>query len=166
MKQLIFLFFILSAVLLSSCNESSKKSKNSNTSDESTKIYFNGDIITMEGENPKYSEAVVEANGKIIFEGDLKTAENKYKNAAKFDLDGKTLMPGFIEPHLHPSLAAIMLQNEIIAPYDWKLPSGTKKGVQGEQEYRNRIGESKIKCHPRSNLFYLGLSSTLAWRTI
>ena len=142
MKQLIFLFFILSAVLLSSCNESSKKSKNSNASDESTKIYFNGDIITMEGENPKYSEAVVEANGKIIFEGDLKTAENKYKNAAKFDLDGKTLMPGFIEPHLHPSLAAMMLQNEIIAPYDWKLPSGTKKGVQGEQEYRNRIGES------------------------
>ena len=142
MKQLTFLFFILSAVLLSSCNESSKKSKNSIASDESTKIYFNGDIITMEGESPQYLEAIVEADGNIIFAGDLKTAEKKYKNATKFDLNGKTLMPGFIEPHLHPSLAAIMLQNEIIAPYDWKLPSGTKKGVQGEQAYRDRISES------------------------
>ncbi|MDE0537010.1 amidohydrolase family protein, partial [Tenacibaculum sp. L6] len=142
MKQLTFLFLILSAIIFSSCNDSSKKSKDSNASDESTKIYFNGDIITMEGESPQYLEAIVEANGKIIFKGDLKTAENKYKNAGKFDLDGKTLLPGFIEPHLHPSLAAIMLQNEIIAPYDWKLPSGTKEGVQGEQAYRSRISES------------------------
>lgn len=142
MKHFTFLFFILSAFLLSSCNESSNKSKNSNASEEPTKIYFNGDIITMEGESPQYLEAVVVAGGKIIFQGDLKTAENKYINATKFDLDGKTLMPGFIEPHLHPSLAAIMLQNEIIAPYDWNLPSGTKKGVQGEQAYRSRISES------------------------
>ena len=153
MKHFTFLFFILSAILLSSCNESSKKSKNSNTSEESPKIYFNGDIITMEGESPQYLEAVVEADGKILFEGDLKTAENKYKNATKFDLDGKTLLPGFIEPHLHPSLAAIMLQNEIIAPYDWKLPSGTKKGVQGDQAYRSRISES-IKSNAITDQLY------------
>ena len=142
MKQLHLLFFILGAVLLSSCNDSSKKSEKTNDLDESTITYFNGDIITMEGESPQYLEALVVSDGKIIFEGDLKTAENKYKNAGKFDLDGKTLLPGFIEPHLHPSLAAIMLRNEIIAPYDWKLPSGTKEGVQGEQAYRSRISES------------------------
>ncbi|NVK48980.1 MAG: amidohydrolase family protein [Cyclobacteriaceae bacterium] len=139
MKPLTFLFFILSTVLLSSCNESLKKSKNT---DDPAIIYYGGDIITMEGETPQYSESVVVANGKIIYEGDLKTAENRYKNSTKFNLDGRTLLPGFIEPHLHPSLAAIMLQNEIIAPYDWKLPSGTKEGVQREQAYRNRISES------------------------
>ena len=128
MKQLHLLFFILGAVLLSSCNNSSKKSKKTNDLDESTITYFNGDIITMEGESPQYLEALVVSDGKIIFEGDLKTAENKYKNAGKFDLDGKTLLPGFIEPHLHPSLAAIMLRNEIIAPYDWKLPSLVPEG--------------------------------------
>ncbi len=133
---------MLSLALLSSCNESSRKNKNSNTSDKSTIIYFNGDIITMEGDSPQYSEALVVADGNIIFEGDLRTAEKKYQNTEKLDLDGKTLLPGFIEPHLHPSLAAIMLQNEIIAPYDWKLPSGTKEGVQSEQAYRSRISKS------------------------
>ena len=51
-------------------------------------------------------------------------------------------MPGLIEPHLHPSIAAVMLQNEIIAPYDWKLPSGVKKGVSGEENYRSRVAQS------------------------
>ena len=52
------------------------------------------------------------------------------------------MMPGFIEPHLHPSIAAIMLPNEIIAPYDWVLPDETKIGVQGHDNYIDRITAS------------------------
>jgi len=59
-----------------------------------------------------------------------------------------------IEPHLHPSLAAMMLQNEIIAPYDWKLPSGTKKGVQGYDAYIQRITES-IKANAQPDKMYI-----------
>lgn len=63
-------------------------------------------------------------------------------------------MPGFIEPHLHPSLATILLQNAIIAPHDWTLPYGVKKSVSGEAQYRQRIAQS-IRQNAKPGEFYL-----------
>ena len=106
-------------------------------------IYHNGHILTMTGDAPYVAEALIEESGQIVFVGTLKDARQRVGSSAdEYDLEGATLMPGFIEPHLHPSLAAVMLQNEIIAPYDWKLPSGVKRGVAGEKEFRQRITES------------------------
>jgi hypothetical protein len=106
-------------------------------------LYHSGTILTMAGDTPAFAEALLESNGHIDFVGSLAEAKKLSTNATvDFDLAGATLMPGFVEPHLHPSLAAIMLQNDIIAPYDWKLPSGIKKGVSGEEKYRTRITES------------------------
>ncbi|GAA3560817.1 amidohydrolase [Snuella lapsa] len=146
-----FLLTVLIATILISCGQQ----KNESTDKEnSATVYYNGDIITMEGDSPQYAEAVVEKEGKIAFVGAsdeaMKVAGAGHKMV---DLNGKTLLPGLIEPHLHPSLAAIMLQNEIIAPYDWKLPSGTKKGVQGEEAYRQRITES-IKNNAQDDKMY------------
>ena len=121
---------------------------------EQATLYHNGPILTMVGDAPVFAEALLEQGGKIVFVGALAEAKKRSpKEAAEFDLSGATLMPGLIEPHLHPSLAAIMLQNEIIAPYDWKVPSGIKKGVSGEAEYRERITES-IKQNARSGELY------------
>lgn len=106
-------------------------------------LYFNGPIITMCGDEVTIEEALVEDAGQIVYVGSLSEAREKAGlNATEYNLAGDTLLPGFIEPHLHPSLAAIMLQNEIIAPYDWELPSGVKKGVSGQDNYRNRISDS------------------------
>jgi predicted amidohydrolase YtcJ len=52
------------------------------------------------------------------------------------------MMPGFVEPHVHPSIAASILPNEIIAPYDWVLPAETKKGVIGHDAYIKTLTES------------------------
>ena len=151
MKTKPFLLTILLSTILISCGQQ----KNESTDQENTAaVYYNGDIITMEGDSPQYAEAVAEKEGKIVFVGAsdeaMKVAGAGHKMV---DLNGKTLLPGLIEPHLHPSLAAIMLQNEIIAPYDWKLPSGTKKGVQGEKAYRQRITES-IKNNAQDDKMY------------
>lgn len=117
-------------------------------------LYHNGPILTMAGEAPVFAQALLEQDGRIVFVGSLAEAKKRStKESAQFDLSGATLMPGFIEPHLHPSLAAIMLQHEIIAPYDWKLPSGVKKGVSGEAQYRQRIAES-IKQNARPGELY------------
>lgn len=117
-------------------------------------LYHNGDVLTMVGDEPSIAEALVEENGQIVFVGTLNEARKQAGNPMiDFDLRGATLMPGFIEPHLHPSLAAVMLQNEIIAPYDWKLPSGVKKGVSGKENFRQRIAQS-IKDNTRSGEMY------------
>ena len=65
------------------------------------------------------------------------------------------MMPGFIEPHLHPSIAAIMLPNEIIAPYDWVLPDETKRGVQGHENYIDRITTSIEENAQSDNVYFI-----------
>ena len=97
-------------------------------SQQNATVYYNGDIVTMEGKKPNYAQAVVTNNGKIIYVGKKSKAMKIAGPGHKMvDLQGKTMMPGFIEPHVHPFIAAVILPNEIIAPYDWILPTETKK---------------------------------------
>ena len=109
-------------------------------------LYYGGDIITMEGDKPNYVEAVIERDGKIIYAGDKASAVNNFAGkTVKVDLKGKTMMPGFIEPHLHPLIAAILLSGDIVAPHDWHVPDGIKKGVEGHNAYVERIKKSIAK---------------------
>ena len=73
-------------------------------------IFFGGHIITMHEEDP-LNEAVAIHNSKISSIGKkdeimkLRTWKTKL-----VDLQGRTLMPGFIEAHCHPIATAILSQ--------------------------------------------------------
>lgn len=70
--------------------------------DNSAIVYFGGDIITMMGDTPEYAEALLVNDGKIIFVGSTEEAmELAGDGHQKIDLEGKTLLPGFIDPHSH-----------------------------------------------------------------
>ena len=70
-------------------------------------VYFNGDILTMEGDTPKYVEALVVKDNKIAFTGDMREALTQAgSNAALQDLKGHTLLPGFIDTWGHFALIA------------------------------------------------------------
>ena len=70
-------------------------------------VYFNGDILTMEGDTPKYVEAVVVKDNKITYTGDMREALSQAgSNAALKDLQGHTLLPGFIDTWGHFALIA------------------------------------------------------------
>ena len=119
-------------------------------------IYFGGDIVTMAGDKLEYVEAVAILDGKILAAGGLgETTGLATDRTRSVDLQGWTMMPGFIEPHLHPSIAAIMLPNEIIAPYDWVLPGETKKGVQGHDEYIARLTDSVNRYAEAGQLYFV-----------
>lgn len=141
-------FLIGISILLISCNSKSKKNEGNVEAvaepyQLKQTIFYNGDIITMEGDKPQYVEAVVQREGQIIFVGSKEEAFKQFEGKAKkHDLNGETMMPGFVEPHIHGSIAATTLPNEIIAPYDWVLPNETKKGVSGHENYIARISES------------------------
>ena len=64
------------------------------------KLYFNGDLITVTDKNT--AQAVLIEDGLIKSVGTneevLKLADD---NTEKIDLDGKTMLPGFIDPHGH-----------------------------------------------------------------
>lgn len=92
MKKILLLLIVIT--LFHSCQKSEKLSLST--------MYYNGDILTMVGNSPNYVDAIVEKDGKIIFTG---SSEEAMKVAGKghnmIDLEGKTLVPGFIDGHCH-----------------------------------------------------------------
>ena len=65
------------------------------------KLYFNGTIITV-NENQPTVEAVLIENGKIIKVGSKdEVFELKDSETELVDLEGKTMLPGFIDSHSH-----------------------------------------------------------------
>ena len=70
-------------------------------------VYQNGDILTMEGDTAQYAECLVTQDNSILHVGSLDDAKCflSQPDATLVDLEGKCLMPGFIDPHIHPSMA-------------------------------------------------------------
>lgn len=97
--------------------------------------YYGGDIVTMESAQPIAEAVVASDEGKILFVGDKRDALKQFPASRTMDLAGKTMMPGFIEQHLHPVLAALTLSMPVIAPEEWKLPSRTWPAVSDHASY-------------------------------
>jgi len=75
------------------------------------KIFYNGPIVTMDDSRPKVDAIGIEGES-IISVGSLK--EVKTKLGADYNLNnlnGKTLLPGFIDSHLHPIIFLFYLFN-------------------------------------------------------
>jgi len=153
------LITLVASTLLMACEPSSTKSNDTVIPAAKSQIiadtlYTGGDIITMAGDKLEYAQAVAIKDDKILFVGDKDKASAYQNESTKVvDLANKTMMPGFVEPHVHPSIAAIMLPNEIIAPYDWNLPDTVKKGVQNHDDYITRITDS-IQQNAQQNEMY------------
>ena len=65
------------------------------------KIYFNGDIITMNDINETVPAILIE-DDSIIFTGELsKAIKIANEDVEMVDLEGKTMLPGFIDSHSH-----------------------------------------------------------------
>ncbi|MFX1553084.1 MAG: amidohydrolase [Promethearchaeota archaeon] len=75
------------------------------------KIYFNGPIITMDEEQPLV-EAIGIQGEKIIAVGNFEDIKNEMGNDFKLiDLKDNTILPGFIDCHMHPITFMFLLLN-------------------------------------------------------
>jgi predicted amidohydrolase YtcJ len=65
-------------------------------------IYHGGDILTMAGDAPAYVEAVLVNEGRIAVAGTLAEARAAApETVVEVDLEGRTMLPGFIDAHGH-----------------------------------------------------------------
>jgi predicted amidohydrolase YtcJ len=72
-------------------------------------ILVNGNVITMAGPN-KREQAVAVSDGKIVRVGDSRTAlAGANANTRVFDLQGKTVLPGLTDSHMHCFITGLSL---------------------------------------------------------
>ena len=101
-------------------------------------------IITMDQSMPEARYIAVE-DGRILGVGnslaqlDAWLVNQNYRMDSQFS--EKVLLPGLIDPHLHPLMAAVLLPTAFITPEDWTLPSGEFPGVTTPEDYRQRLRE-------------------------
>lgn len=106
-------------------------------------VYLAKKIITMEPALPE-ATAVAVAEGRIVSVGTLESLQGWIEQRdARIDrtLEDKILMPGLIDPHVHPSLPAVLTQFPFIAPDDWSLPTGEFPGARTPEAYVARLEE-------------------------
>ncbi len=107
-------------------------------------VYSAKRIITMDSKMPSASFVAV-ADCAILGVANTLAALKRQLSGRAFQLDTRfenaVLMPGFIDPHVHPTQSAIMLNLPFVAPEDWVLPSGTFRGAQTPADYYARLQE-------------------------
>ncbi len=122
MKTASTLFLILGAIF-GSCRNS-----DTNESTLPANVYYGGSIITMAGDTLQYAEALVIKDGKIVFVGDAGEAMKAAGAGHQMiDLKGKTLLPGFIDPHSHFINSLSMSDQANCSP----SPVGNANDVEG-----------------------------------
>lgn len=86
-------------------------------------IIYNGTIITME-DSLQSPEAILAEDGEIKMIGSKKEILLlKDAKTEVIDLQGKVLMPGFIDPHTHPLVSALLLNMEDLSGFTHKTPA-------------------------------------------
>lgn len=95
------------------------------------------EIITMCEAMPT-ATAVAVGGGRIVAVGTLDSLQpwlDRYEYEIDDRMRDKVLMPGFIDPHVHPSLPAVLTQYPFLAPDDWTLPTGKFPGAKTPESY-------------------------------
>jgi len=110
----------------------------------SQKIFFNGKIFTANATQP-YAEAVAIEGDKIIAVGNLTDVKAKVSDKALLvDLQGKCLLPGLIDSHVHAlsggeNLLAAALNDVLLGKEELRDFAArtlkSKKGMQGDVLY-------------------------------
>ena len=135
-------FFLITIFFLTSSISIAEESS-------AVKIFIAKDIITLNKNNDSV-EAIATQGSKIIKIGSKEELTSIYPDATLIsDYEKAIIVPGFIEHHIHPFLAAVTMNSEILAIEDWQLPSKTSIGVRDRSSYLLNL--SKIEeNHPEN----------------
>jgi hypothetical protein len=98
-------------------------------------------IVTMDPTQP-VATAVAVRDGQILSVGSLQDLEPWLKNnehTIDEQFKDKVLMPGFIDPHLHPLLGAIAFETVWITPEPWSVMGEKTPATLGQEAYRKAL---------------------------
>lgn len=142
MRVGIFLLGMAALLLVGCSQETPEKGQPAMQGDEVV-VYRAASVITMDAIRPR-ADAVAVDGDRIVAVGNMLDIQRslegrQYRINEQFK--DQFLLPGFIDPHLHPYLSGILLPMEFITPHDWDLPGKKALGVRGRDAYLNRLRE-------------------------
>ena len=137
--------------------------------DDALRVWTARKILTLDA-NASQATAVAVAAGRIESVGNLEEVERALGDRA-FTIDRsferQVLLPGFIDPHLHPDARrATILPIEIVSAMEWTTPRGRTRAVRGREAFLARLREldprSQATGDDRSMALGLGLPRALS----
>ena len=118
----------------------------SETIDHLITVYKAKSIITMNPSLPR-AEVVAVRNGYILETGTLESLQ-PWLSRHEYVIDNRfedfIISPGLIDPHLHPSMAAVILPMHFITAMEWKMPWGVIPATTSKSEFDDRLKESMV----------------------
>lgn len=107
-------------------------------------IHLAREVITMDPRQPR-AEAVAVVGDRIAAVGSLAelqalAGDQPFRVDRSFE--GKVVLPGFIEQHVHPVLSSLTMVSEVIAIEDWDTAGGFSPAARDEAGYRRRFAEA------------------------
>ena len=121
-------------------------------------VFLARTVRTMEVSMP-VAEAVAVRDGRIVEVGTLETLR-PWLDSRSHEIDDTfrdhCIMPGFIDPHLHPSMAAVLLPMHFTSAVGWDLPWADIPPVGDGQRFLARLVEIEADLPPGEPLFAFG----------
>jgi len=129
-----------------------------------TVVYTAKLIRTMEPALPEATAVAVE-DGKILAVGSLENLSPLIATrGARIDrqFEDRVITPGFIDPHVHPTLPAVLTQFPFLAPDDWYLPTGDFPGATTREGYRSAL-QNLVDKHDDASVPFVAFGYHPLW---
>ena len=129
-----------------------------------TVVYSAKLIRTMEPALPEATAVAVE-DGKVLAVGSLGSLSPLIAaRCARIDrqFEDKVMTPGFIDPHVHPTVPAVLTQFPFLAPDDWYLPTGDFPGATTPEGYRSAL-QNLVAQHDDASVPFVAFGYHPLW---
>lgn len=106
-------------------------------------VFRAGRVRTMNPSSP-LATAIAVLDGRIVEVGRVETMApwlERYEHRFDDTFADAVVMPGFIDPHIHPTMAAMLLNCTLITALEWRLPGITSPAISGQNAYMARLAE-------------------------
>ena len=120
------------------------------------RIIIPKDLVTLDSYYPN-ATAVLIRDDRIHAVGAKEDLIKEFPNTP-VDLTHKNdvLIPGFIEHHIHPLLAAITMNSEIVAIDDWTVLNKKSTGIRDREGYLKKLKELESSMNTNDPLISWG----------
>ena len=120
------------------------------------RIIIPKDLVTLDSDYPN-ATAVLIRDDRIHAVGAKEDLIKEFPNTP-VDLTHKNdvLIPGFIEHHIHPLLAAITMNSEIVAIDDWTVLNKKSTGIRDREGYLKKLKELESSMNTNDPLISWG----------